>query len=245
MTAYEFPGAYYELIRADFRDPAETEFLASLLPAAGRVLDLGSGTGTTLRALAELGHGGVGVDPSEPFVRYAVEHGGPSVEYVHAAAEDFTTTERFDLVYSLFGSLNLVPRDRLPGLLAAAASWLRPGGQVVLEAAHLLNFVDSFQPLMVQHHRRDGVLVTRMARQSVVPHAATWRHDEVLLVREKDGTVAMYDNVADQSVLTLPELRDMLGAAGLAVTALYGGFRKEPPPRHGRGPLVIVASAAS
>ncbi|MFG3496000.1 class I SAM-dependent methyltransferase [Streptomyces sp. NPDC047928] len=244
MSSFEFPGRYYEIMRRGFRDlAAETSFLASLLPEGGHVLDLGCGTGTNLRELASLGFRGTGVDQSAQFIEYARQAGGEGLTYAHERVENFTTDQRFDLIHSLFMTLNYLPRPELPAVLRTIRSLLRPGGHVVLEFGHLLNFVDTYQPHTIAHHRGDGVLISRLARQVINPHAAIWRNEEVLYVRESDGSVAMYDNFFDQTVLTGPEVRDLLTAAGLTVTAEYGGFRKEPAPFHGRGPLVLVATA--
>ncbi|MBX6384595.1 MAG: class I SAM-dependent methyltransferase [Microbispora sp.] len=244
MTSFEFPGKYYEIMRRDFRNlAAETEFLASLMPDGGRALDLGCGTGTNLRELGARGYSCVGVDQSAGFIDYAVHAGGTNVQYVHGRIEEFDTDDRFDLVYSLFMTLNYLPRTELRGVLRKMRELLLPGGHVVLEFGHLLNFVETFQQHIIAHHRGDGVLITRLARQSLNPHAANWRNEETLLVRESDGRVSMYDNFFDQAVLTGPEVRELLADAGLTVTAEYGGFRKEQAPGHGRGPLVIVATA--
>ncbi|GAA4793347.1 MULTISPECIES: class I SAM-dependent methyltransferase [Streptomyces] len=245
MTSFEFPGEYYEIMRGDFRDlAAETDFLSSFASAGGRVLDLGCGTGTNLRELGARGFSCLGADQSARFIEYARGAGGRNVEYVHERAETFTTDDRFDLVYSIFMTLNYLPRAELRTVLRTMRGLLRPGGHVVLEFGHLLNFVEGFQQHTVAHHRGgDGVLITRLARQAINPHAANWRNEETLLVRESDGRVSLYDNFFDQAVLTGPEVRELLADAGLRIIAEYGGFRKEPVPFHGRGPLVIVATA--
>ncbi|MER6996203.1 class I SAM-dependent methyltransferase [Streptomyces sp. NPDC000410] len=246
MTSFEFPGKYYEVMRKDFRNlAAETEFLAAHASVGGRVLDLGCGTGANLRALGARGFPGVGVDRSGSFIDFARSAGGEGISYVHGSVEDFTTQERFDLVYSLFMTLNYLRRAQLRPVLRKIRELLLPGGHVVLEFGHLLNFVDSYQPHTVGHHRGDGVLITRLARQSIHPHTANWRNEETLLVREADGHVAMYDNFFDQAVLTGPEVRELLAEAGLTITAEYGGFHKEAAPGHGRGPLVFVATATA
>ncbi|MFC8448425.1 class I SAM-dependent methyltransferase [Kitasatospora sp. NPDC057223] len=250
MSSFEYPGEYYEVIRKDFRDVAgETEFLASYLPPGGRVLDIGSGTGTNLRALAALGHSGVGVDQSSDFTAYAraAAPAGPAdgvVEYVHGRAEEYVTDQRFDLVYSLFSTLNQLDRAGLRQLLTGVRGWLAPGGHLVIDIGHLLNFVDGYQPNIIAHHQGDDLLVTRLARQSVHAHRAVWRNEETIIARDGAGKVSMFANFFDQTVFTAPEVRDLLADTGFEVVAEYGGFRKEPGPRIGRGPLLFVARAA-
>lgn len=235
---FEFPGAYYEVIRSSFRDlEGETSLLSGLLPTSGHVLDLGCGTGTNLRALTALGHTGIGIDQSASFIDHAKGLGG---QYVHSSFLSYETDEKFDVVYCLFATLNLVPPAELPGLFAKVRTWLKPGGRFVVEAAHLLNFVDSFQPSAVFHHQADDVLITRLVKASVNAHTANWRNEETLLVSDA-GAVSMYPNFFDQWVLTAPELRNLLATAGFTVEAEYGSFRCTPPPPFGKGPLIQVA----
>jgi len=245
MASFEFPGAYYEVIRQDMRRiDDETKFLSGLLCPRGRVLDVGCATGTSLRALSEHGFSGVGVDPSASFITWARQAGGPGgVEYVNAPIAEFTTDERFDLVMCVFATLNLLPPDQVPAFFAAARDWLRPGGRLVIDAAHLLNFVDSYKPAMTTRHRSGEVIVTRIVNTAINPHEAIWRNEETLLVREDDRIVAVYENSFDQWVLTAPELRRELRRAGFLLTAEYGGWGMALPPGH--GPLIQVATRAS
>jgi SAM-dependent methyltransferase len=245
MASFEFPGAYYEIIRQDMRRiDEETKFLSELLPAAGRVLDMGCGTGTNLRALSEHGFCGTGVDPSASFIARARQAAGPGgAEYVNAPFAEFATSERFDLVMCVFATLNLLPPDQLPAFFAAARDWLRPGGRLVIDAAHLLNFVESYRLVTTTKHRSGEVLVTRIASTSIHPHDAIWRTEETLVVREGGSIVAVCENSFDQWVLTAPELRRELRRAGFSLTAEYGGWGMAPAA--GRGPLIQVATRAS
>ncbi|MEY9846122.1 SAM-dependent methyltransferase [Streptacidiphilus sp. BW17] len=243
MTGFEFPGEYYEIIRKDFRNlEVESSFFSSYLPAAGRVLDLGCGTGTNLRALSDLGYACTGVDQSEQFIDFAMKAGG-DIEYVHCSAADYEAQEQFDLIYAVFVTLNYLKRDELGRLLAKVRGWLRPGGRFVVDIGHMLNFADSYQPYIVAHHRHEGILITRLIRHAVNAHTANWRHEETILVREADGRVSMYDNFFDQMALTAPELRQLLKEAGLTVTEEYGSFRKESPSPRGKGHLIFIAES--
>jgi SAM-dependent methyltransferase len=242
--SFEFPGEYYEIIRRDFRNlEAETKFFTSFLPASGRVLDLGCGTGTNLRELSSLGHECVGVDQSRAFIDYA-KNQAEDIEYSLSRASEYTTNSRFDLIYSVFVTLNYLRRDELPVLLAKVKEWLSPEGHFVVDIGHMLNFVDGYQPYIIAHHRHDGILMTRFIRHLVNAHEANWRHEETIIVRERDGRVLMYDNFFDQMALTGPELRGMLQAAGFRVAEEFGSFRKDPPSPKGKGHLIFVATHA-
>ena len=159
---FEFPGAYYEIIRRDFRNlEKETAFLLQFCPRSGRVLDIGCGTGTNLRPLAEHGQTCVGIDQSATFIEYATAQRTSGTTYHRARAADFETDERFDLVFSIFVTLNYMPFREVRPVLAKVASWLKPGGTFVLDMAHLLNFVEGYRPYVIAHHADDDVLITR------------------------------------------------------------------------------------
>lgn len=235
---FEFPGKYYEIIRKDFRSlEKETAFFSCYLPKRGRILDICCGTGTNLRPLAALGHECVGVDGSKHFIDYAREQGG-EIEFAHARAVDYETNRQFDLIACVFVSLNYMPYQEIEPLFRKVKNWLAPEGHFVLDIAHLLNFVENYQPYVIAHHMDDDVLITRLVRHIVYPHEANWNHEETILVRD-DDSVQMYHNAFDQLVLTVKELRVLLATVGLRIVEEYGDFDRNAPPR-GRGHLVLV-----
>lgn len=243
MFGFNFPGKYYEIVRKDFRDlSAETDFFADLAGDGGRVLDLGCGTGTNLRALGERGHTGVGIDTSMEFLNWAKGSVHDGIEYINASITEFRSDARFDLIMCVFGTLNLVPPAEWSGLFYRVRDWLRPGGHLVIDAAHLLNYADNYQPFVISHHEDAGVLLTRLARTAINAHTTNWRHEETMVVREDDGRVSMYGNFFDQWLVTAVDVRRMFADAGLQLAAEYGSFRRTPPPPIGKGPLIQVAT---
>lgn len=241
--AFEIPGRYYEIIRQDFRDLAgELDFFRSYLPTGGSFLDIGCGTGTVLRPLAADGYRCVGVDQSSTFIDYARKlGGGPEYHHVHAA--DFTTDEQFDVVAAIFVTLNYLCHADVRKVLGLAAKWLKPGGRLVIDIAHLLNFVDAYEPYIIAHHYDGETVITRLIRHQVDAHAASWRHEETILVAEGQA-VSMHHNAFDQIVLTVPEVESHLKSAGLTVTERFGNFRKARPSARGKGHLILVAEHA-
>ncbi|MBV8539725.1 MAG: class I SAM-dependent methyltransferase [Pseudonocardiales bacterium] len=243
MSEFDFPGKYYEIIRKDFRDlSAETDFFVDLAGDGGEVLDLGCGTGTNLRALHERGHTGVGVDTSVEFLSWAKSSSRGGVEYINTSITEFQCDAQFDLILCVFGTLNLIPPDKWSGLFHRMRKLLRPGGHLVVDAAQLLNYVDSYQPFVISHHEGHGVLLTRLARTIVNAHTTNWRHEETIVVREDDGRVSMYGNFFDQWLVTAGDVRRALADSGLQLTAEYGSFRRTAPPAIGKGPLIQVAT---
>src|SRR3712207_2138476 len=71
----------------DFARGAGT-WLAGALPAPGRVVELGCGSGISTRLLAEAGHEVVGVDLSADLLAIARER-VPEAEFVHASFLDY------------------------------------------------------------------------------------------------------------------------------------------------------------
>lgn len=240
--SFEFPGEYYEIIRSDFRNvKAETDFFCSYLPDQGRVLDVGCGTGTNLRALHEKRYRCVGVDQSAAFIEYAKKLGPADINYQHARAATFLDDEPFDLIFCIFVTLNYMNRNEIKPFFDLIRKHLQPNGKFVVDIGHMLNFSENYQPYIIAHHRQDDVLITRLIRHQVNPHLANWRHEETIVVRDSTGTVSMYENFFDQMALTAPELERYLSMSGLAVSEVFGSFRKDPPSRNGHGHLIMVA----
>ncbi len=105
---------------------------------AGRVVDLGCGSGIWAEALAETGYQPVGVDLSPAMIELARRR-VPGAEFHVAACDDFPLPqcvavtalgEVFNYCFT-FGD----PRDRLDRVCAAAYRALVPGGLLIFDVA--------------------------------------------------------------------------------------------------------------
>lgn len=105
--------------------------LLDALPDGARVLDLGCGAGLpTTRALARRFRV-TGVDISARQIALAREH-VPGAEFIQADMTQLDLpSDSFDAVTAFYAIIH-VPREEQPALLADIASWLHPGGLLVM-----------------------------------------------------------------------------------------------------------------
>lgn len=135
---------------------------AQRLPAGGRVLDIGGGTGLDAAILGALGFDVVVVEPSEGMRAVAAARGVPAVQGGVADIAARADLGEFDLVLSDFGALNCLAD--LEPLRAGLDARLRPGGFAVLVVMGPFALGESMSLLA-----RGRVRALARRRRSVVP----------------------------------------------------------------------------
>jgi SAM-dependent methyltransferase len=128
--------AISHLYRRDDDSPAHyDEWITELdarLPATGGVLDLGCGCGVPVaRALVEAGHAVTGVDISPVQIERARQLVPQAALRVADLTEVRFDPATFDAVVCLYAIIH-VPLGEHAALLGRIATWLRPGGWLLL-----------------------------------------------------------------------------------------------------------------
>jgi SAM-dependent methyltransferase len=192
--------------------------LRHLVPEA-EVLDLCCGSGRASAALVARGLRVTGLDGSSQMLEYARSN-VPEANFLLADARDFIFASRFDLVVSLFESLNhvVVFEDLLPVFTNVARS-LRPGGAFLFD----LNGEAAFQKYWNSHHaivEDDNVCVCRS------------RYDSAERLGIADITMFRHNSYWTRADVTLTQryhpfdkVRDLLQRAGFTETASFDGVQ--------------------
>lgn len=134
-AGYDRLGQRYSTERARFGNWREVNAFTSRLPARGRVLDAGSGTGMPVaRHLVETGFDVVGIDFSRTMVATARENvPAATFQQMNLTAIDFPP-ESFDGVISTYAIIH-VPREMHAGVFRSFYSILKPQGVMLVSAA--------------------------------------------------------------------------------------------------------------
>ena len=132
LAVYDRSGSDYADRFARKNDPeqaADAAAFLALLPAGGRILDLGCGPGQWAATFADAGFAVEATDASEEMARLASTRFG-----VHVRVEPFEAladTAHFDGIWANFSLLH-APRSEMPDHLARIHRALKPGGALHL-----------------------------------------------------------------------------------------------------------------
>ena len=238
MSSYfgqEYLDAIEGVLTAE-RTAQEVSFILEqtrLAPPA-RVGDFGCGHGRHTIEFARRGFDVVGVDVNDEYLRLAraAAPRGLTVDFVKA---DYANPPagQFDLIVSLFGSFGFSDDATNAGALREWCGRIRPGGWLVLELWNRDMIVADFQPLRVwrpsaqlevEERRRFDAVSNRLGIHYIYTY--------------EDGRRAEYD--IQVRLYGAAEIRTLLAAAGMTVSAQFGSARGEPHTMASRYLLMIA-----
>jgi histidinol-phosphate/aromatic aminotransferase/cobyric acid decarboxylase-like protein/SAM-dependent methyltransferase len=245
MPWYEhyFGADYWRYAGAEYtpsRTAAEVDYLSSVLPGSGRVLDLGCGTGRHSVALARRGYDVVGVDVSAWALARAADaaaEAGVEVEFRRVdLLGPWPALPPVDAVVCVqaFGWGSDAEQLRM---LRAARAALTPGGILVLDHSNVSAILRAYQPESVVEVEGSTFHFLRTY------DAVSGRSGGELRVRRPDGSAVVLPD--DVRLYYPPELATLLARAGFEVERVDADFTAGGPvaPATRSGPSVARAPA--
>jgi SAM-dependent methyltransferase len=202
-------------VYATLRATIEPELIASAVPAASSILELGAGAGRVTRELVARGYSVVAVDDSPEMLAHI-----DTAETVVASIEGLDLRRRFDAVLLCSHLVNTPVATQREAFVATCARHVRPGGCVVIERHQPDWFDTAREGTVIQ----DGVEIglSDISRPSVDLLAATvdyrigarrWTQS-FTAERVHDATLI---DVLDRHGLTLDRFLDDVGSWVVAV----------------------------
>ena len=223
----------YELL-AQMTAPADLPFYRALLgDAAGRVLELGCGTGRLSLPLARHATEMTGLDNAPAMLDFARQRAAAAGSTAHFVRADFCRFDlgmHFDWILLPYNALNHITDDAgLDGLFESVASHLAPGGRFV---------VDSFQPdpaaLARPWERRRLLTYLDPSLNQRITLSESSRYDAARRVNH----ITWHYDLGDQSdwrihrtsmrILFADELDTLFRDHGFIIGSKYGHYDRSP-----------------
>ena len=226
LDAYEATAPIYDAFTAHDRHDRWTDMLESLLrphglPARGRLLDIGCGTGKSFAPWEARGWSVVACDASPAMLRRAAAKADPDTTTVVADARELGDLGRFDLAAMVDDVVNCLAPSQLGRAFAGAARNLAPGGLLVFDISTLSSYRTFFAATDV----RDDAELFAVWRGRATEDFASGDVAEALLdgfIRDDEGAWTRIHALHRQYHHPVERITRALEEAGLRVRAVHG-----------------------
>jgi len=117
------------------------EWLSSIFPAHGKILDLGCGAGLYTKRLSDMGYDVTGLDFSKRSIAYAKSH-DTKTSYIYQNYLEIDYSAEFDAVTLIYCDYAALTSDERKKLVASVFKSLKPGGLFILDVFTEKHFRD-------------------------------------------------------------------------------------------------------
>lgn len=234
MDAYTGFAAVYDMFMDNIPYEAWSGYLTELLREYGvkdgLVLDLGCGTGTLTRLLADRGYDMIGVDISDEMLEIAMEKQADKPDGILYLQQDMREFELYGTVravVSICDSMNyLMEYEDLVQVFKLVNNYLDPGGVFIFDLNTVYKYREELGEQTIAENREDGSFIWEnfFDEEELVNE-----YDLTIFIREEDGRYRKYEETHYQRAYPLAAVKQAIDEAGMEFVAAYDAFTKEPP----------------
>ena len=236
MEAYTGFAKVYDLFMDNVPYRAWSQRLIGLLQEhgieGGLVLDLGCGTGSMTRLLAQAGYDMIGADNSEEMLQAAREAGdlkegaGEGILYLLQDMREFELYGTVRAVVSICDSLNyILEEEELLQVFRLVNNYLDPGGIFIFDMNTLYKYREVLGETVICENREEGSFIWENFYEE---EGNINQYDLTLFIREEDMRYRKYEETHVQRGYGIQQVQALLIEAGLEPLAVYDGYTKEP-----------------
>ncbi|WP_274649488.1 class I SAM-dependent DNA methyltransferase [Paenibacillus humicola] len=213
---------YYDLLYKDKDYETEAGYIDRIIqssrPGAGRLLEMGSGTGKHAALLAAQGYSVCGIEQSGDMLSIAKQReDGSSLRFIRGDMRTVRLDERFDVVFSLFHVVNYLNRNE--DLLEAfqnASAHLEEGGLFIFDSWYGPAVLTDRPAVRVKRWEDEESRVIRLAEPVMSVNRNTVEVNyQVLLHDKKSGHMDEWKETHRMRYLFTPEIEMMLDRSGM------------------------------
>lgn len=199
----------------------EVKFIIDVLnlPPDTRILDLYCGYGRHAIELAKKGYHVVGFDSSESFLDIArrnARHENVDVQFVLGDMRQLDFTAEFSAVINMFAAFGYFTDEENADIIAKVARALKPGGQFLIDLLNREWMINNALNRYWRHPSGEYVLSYKVDLIKGIAHMKR------TLINQIDDTKKEYE--FSLRAYSLPEMEAVMGAAGLKISTVFGGF---------------------
>ncbi len=232
MEAYTSFAQVYDLFQDNVPYEEWAAYLVSLLAEygvrGGILLDLGCGTGSMTRLLADRGFDMIGVDGSEEMLEIAAQkrREEDSILYLCQDMRSFELYGTVAAAVSVCDCLNYItePED-LAEVFRLVNNYLDPGGVFIFDMNTPWKYETLLGDRTFAEVREEGSFIWENFYD---PEDKINEYDLTLFIREKGGLYRRFSETHYQRSYSLDAIKAAASAGGLRFEAAYGGYTREP-----------------
>ena len=245
MEAYTRFAAVYDVFMDDVPYEEWCEYVCGILQEYGirdgLVLDLGCGTGTMTRLLAEQGYDMIGVDCSEDMLELAQEkEAGKSLNILYLLQDmrEFELYGTVRAVVCICDSINyILEEEELLQVFRLVNNYLDPGGLFLFDLNTVYKYREVIGDATIAENREDCSFIWE---NTYYEEERVNEYDLTIFRAESKGLYRKYQETHFQKAYDLAVVRSLLERAGMNYITAYDAFTREPPRKESERIYVVA-----
>lgn len=245
MEAYTSFAAVYDVFMDDVPYEEWCGYVCGILQEYGirdgLVLDLGCGTGTMTRLLAEQGYDMIGVDCSEDMLELAQEKEAErslNILYLLQDMREFELYGTVRAVVCICDSINyILEEEELLQVFRLVNNYLDPGGLFLFDLNTVYKYREVIGDATIAENREDCSFIWE---NTYYEEERVNEYDLTIFREEGKGLYRKYQETHFQKAYDLAMVRSLLERAGMHYITAYDAFTREPPRKESERIYVVA-----